>query len=228
MGNDRGQKKLISFFLEQLFEIMENKYVITIGRQFGSRGKEIGQALAQRLGIAFYDKELLTLASKESGLCPEFFEKADEKNSGTLLQAFATGFTFGAFQYNDFLSNDKLFLIQASVIRKVAEEGSCVIVGRCADYILRDKKYKVDIFVHADIEKRVQTVMHRQNISEQEARELIRKMDKTRPSYYNYYSDKAWGVSSSYDLSVNSGLLPLEDTVTFIQNFVEQVLKQVK
>ena len=204
---------------------MEDKYVITVGRQFGSRGKEVGQALAQRLGIAFYDKELITLASKESGLCQEFFEKADEKNSGTLLQAFAAGFTFGSFQYNDFLSNDKLFQIQSDVIRKIAEKSSCVIVGRCADYILREKKNRVDIFVHADLEKRVQTVMQRQSISEQEARDLIRKMDKTRPNYYNYYSDKEWGVAASYDLSVNSGLLPLEDTVTFIQRFVEQVLK---
>ena len=99
---------------------MDNKFVITIGRQFGSCGKEIGQELAKRFGITFYDKELISLASKESGLCQEFFEKADEKNSGNLLQAFAAGFTFGPFQYNDFLSNDKLFQIQSDVIRKVA------------------------------------------------------------------------------------------------------------
>lgn len=207
---------------------MEENYVITVGRQFGSRGKEVGQALANRLGIAFYDKELITLASKESGLCPEFFEKADEKNSGSLLQAFAAGFTFGAFQYNDFLSNDKLFQIQSDVIRKIAEKSSCVIVGRCADYILREKKMRVDIFVNADLEQRVRTVMQRQSISEQEARDMIRKMDKTRPNYYNYYSDKEWGVAASYDLCVNSGLLPLEDTVTFIQRFVEQVLERKK
>ena len=207
---------------------MEENYVITVGRQFGSRGKEVGQALASRLGIAFYDKELITLASKESGLCQEFFEKADEKNSGSLLQAFAAGFTFGSFQENDFLSNDKLFQIQSEVIRKIAEKSSCVIVGRCADYILREKKRKVDIFVHAALEKRVWTVAHRQSISEQEARDMIRKMDKTRPNYYNYYSDKQWGVASSYDLCVNSGLLPLEETVTFIQRFVEQVLELKK
>ena len=131
---------------------MDNKFVITIGRQFGSCGKEIGQELAKRFGITFYDKELISLASKESGLCQEFFEKADEKNSGNLLQAFAAGFTFGPFQYNDFLSNDKLFQIQSDVIRKVAGEHSCVIVGRCADYILRDNKRCINVFVHADME----------------------------------------------------------------------------
>ena len=187
---------------------MDNKFVITIGRQFGSCGKEIGQELAKRFGITFYDKELISLASKESGLCQEFFEKADEKNSGNLLQAFAAGFTF-----------------QSDVIRKVAGEHSCVIVGRCADYILRDNKRCINVFVHADMEKRVKTVMNRQHISEQEARELIRKMDKTRPNYYNFYSDKEWGVASSYHLSVDSGVLGVHKTVDFIQKFVEEVLK---
>ena len=190
---------------------MDNKFVITIGRQFGSCGKEIGQELAKRFGITFYDKELISLASKESGLCQEFFEKADEKNSGNLLQAFAAGFTFGPFQ--------------SDVIRKVAGEHSCVIVGRCADYILRDNKRCINVFVHADMEKRVKTVMNRQHISEQEARELIRKMDKTRPNYYNFYSDKEWGVASSYHLSVDSGVLGVHKTVDFIQKFVEEVLK---
>ena len=205
---------------------MDNKFVITIGRQFGSCGKEIGQELAKRFGITFYDKELISLASKESGLCQEFFEKADEKNSGNLLQAFAAGFTFGPFQYNDFLSNDKLFQIQSDVIRKVAGEHSCVIVGRCADYILRDNKRCINVFVHADIEERVKTVMNRQHRAAQEARELIRKMDKTRPNYYNFYSDKEWGVASSYHLSVDSGLLGVHKTVDFIQKFVEEALKE--
>lgn len=204
---------------------MESNFVITVGRQFGSCGKEIGHALAKRFGITFYDKELIALASKESGLCQEFFEKADEKNSGNLLQAFAAGFTFGPFQYNDFLSNDKLFQIQSDVIRKVADEHSCVIVGRCADYILRDNKRCINIFIHADLEKRVKTVMERQNITEQEARELVRKMDKTRPNYYNFYSDKEWGVASSYHLSVDSSLLGVEGTVDFIEQFVKKALK---
>ena len=202
---------------------MEN-FVITVGRQFGSCGKEIVHALAKRFNIAFYDKELIALASKESGLCQEFFEKADEKNSGNLLQAFAAGFTFGPFQYNDFLSNDKLFQIQSDVIRKVANEHSCVIVGRCADYILRENKRCINIFIHADTEERVKTVMNRQHIPEQDARELVRKMDKTRPNYYNFYSDKEWGVAASYHLSVDSSLLGVEGTVDFIEQFVKRAL----
>lgn len=204
---------------------MDSNFVITVGRQFGSRGKEIGQALAKRLNIIFYDKELISLASKESGLCQEFFEKADERNSGNLLQAFAAGFTFGPFQYNDFLSNDKLFQIQSDVIRKVAGEHSCVIVGRCADYILRDNKRCINVFIHADMEDRVKTVMQRQNMTDQEARELIRKMDKTRPNYYNFYSDKEWGIASSYHLSVDSSLLGVDGTVDFIEEFVKKSLK---
>ncbi|WP_294143285.1 cytidylate kinase-like family protein [uncultured Sanguibacteroides sp.] len=202
---------------------MEN-CVVTIGRQFGSRGKQIGQKLAEKLGIAFYDKELITLASQESGLCKEFFEKADEQNSGSLLHAFAAGFTFGGFQYNDFLSNEKLFQIQSDVIRKLAEEKSCVIVGRCADYILRENKNCVNVFIHAPLDERVKTVMHRENISEHDASELVRKMDKTRPGYYNYYTDKEWGVASSYHLSIDSSLLGIDRSVDFIQGFVKEVI----
>ena len=202
---------------------MEN-CVVTIGRQFGSCGKQIGQKLSEKLGIAFYDKELITLASQESGLCKEFFEKADEQNSGSLLHAFAAGFTFGGFQYNDFLSNEKLFQIQSDVIRKLAEEKSCVIVGRCAYYILREKKNCVNIFIHAPLDERIKTVMRRENISEHDASELIRRMDKTRPGYYNYYTDKEWGVASSYHLSIDSSLLGIDRSVDFIQEFVKEMI----
>lgn len=212
--------------MDQTCQVMEDNYIITIGRQFGSCGKSIGQKLAKELGISFYDKELIALASKESGLCPEFFEKADEKNSGSLLHAFATGFTFGGFQYNDFLSNDKLFQIQSDVIRKLAEEQSCVLVGRCADYILRDKKKCFNIFIHAPMDIRVKTVMERENISEQDARELIRKIDKNRPGYYNYYTDKEWGVAASYHLSIDSSLLGVDGTVDFIRKFLREAMNK--
>ena len=165
---------------------MDNKFVITIGRQFGSCGKEIGQELAKRFGITFYDKELISLASKESGLCQEFFEKADEKNSGNLLQAFAAGFTFGPFQYNDFLSNDKLFQIQSDVIRKVAGEHSCVIVGRCADYILRDHPRCVNIFISASKEDRIERLRNMHGISEEDEEGMMEKADKKRSEYNNY------------------------------------------
>jgi len=200
---------------------MKSNYTITIGRQFGSCGKSIGQRLAEELGIAFYDKELITLASRESGLCPEFFEKADERNSRNLLHTFAMGFPFGSFQYSDVLSNDRLFQIQSDVIRKLAEEHSCVLVGRCADYILRDKTNCFNVFIHAPLANRIRTVQERDGISEQAARELVLKMDKTRPSYYNYYTDKTWGMASSYHLSVDSSLLGIEGTVDIIYKLVK-------
>lgn len=119
---------------------MGKSIIVTIGRQFGSGGRTIGKKLAEQLGIAYYDKELISLASKESGICGEFFEKADEKTSGSLLKALAMGFTINnaIFQSSDYLSNESLFGIQSDVIRKVAAEGPCVLVGRCADYILRE------------------------------------------------------------------------------------------
>jgi cytidylate kinase len=199
---------------------MKEHTLITIGRQFGSRGKEIGQRLAERLGIECYDRRLIMLASRESGLCPECFERADEKNTGTLLHALATGCAFGGFYSSDFLSNEKLFQIQSDAIRKLAERESCVLVGRCADYILRDKECCIHIFIHAPVETRVETVMERRSLPRAEAADLVRKMDKTRSNYYNYYTDKEWGVASSYHLSLDSSLLGVDKTVEFIRQFL--------
>jgi cytidylate kinase len=204
---------------------MKEHAIITIGRQFGSRGKEIGQQLAERLGIECYDRRLIMLASRESGLCPEMFERADEKNAGSLLNAFAAGCAFGGFYTNDFLSNEKLFQIQSDAIRKLAERDSCVLVGRCADYILRDKERRVNLFIHAPLETRVATVMERQSLSRAGAVELVRKMDKTRANYYNYYTDKEWGVASSYHLSLDSSLLGVARSVEFIAHFLSQTGK---
>ena len=196
---------------------MEENYVITVGRQFGSRGKEVGQALASRLGIAFYDKELITLASKESGLCQEFFEKADEKNSGSLLQAFAAGFTFGSFQYNDILSNDKLFQIQSEVIRKIAEKSSCVIVGRCADYVLRDYDRVVNVFLCGDEESKIRRMMRMFSLEREAAIERIHETDKQRRKYYNYYTGKDWEDAKNYDLCLNSSQLGYDTCVELIE-----------
>lgn len=203
---------------------MEKKIIITIGREFGSGGRQIGEQLADLLGIEYYDKELIYLASKESGLCTEFFEKADEKKSGSLLQAFALGFSMNntGFISNDFLSNESLFKIQADVIRQLATQKSCIFVGRCADYILRDEKYCTNLFIHSNPEDRIKRIKERHQISEQEAGELMRKTDKSRASYYNYYTDKTWGVASSYDLTINSSILGLEKTVEFIKTFIER------
>lgn len=207
---------------------MENKrMVITIGRQFGSGGREIGKKLAESLNIPFYDRELITLASKESGLCPEFFEKADERASHSLSYAFTLGFPFfgNVSPYNDYLSNDTLFKIQSDTIRKIASEGSCVIVGRCADYILREDKRCVNVFIHSSLEKRMERIVQRNAVTVEEAKVLIEKTDKSRAGFYNYYSNKTWGVASTYHLSVDSCSLGVEGTVAFIRSFVRKKLE---
>lgn len=199
------------------------KVIITIGRQFGSGGRTVGKKLAEQLGIAYYDKELINLASKESGICGEFFEKADEKNSGSLLKALAMGFTMNnaIFQSNDYLSNESLFRIQSDVIRKVAAEGSCVLVGRCADYILREDPDCIDVFISAGWKDRICRAMEYNHLEEKEAEEFLRKADKSRASYYNYYTDKIWGAAESYDLCINSSLYGIDRTVAFIRSFID-------
>lgn len=200
----------------------DNRMIITIGRQFGSGGREIGKRLAENLQIAFYDKELITIASKESGLCPEFFEKADERASHGLSYAFALGFPFfgNVSPYNDYLSNDTLFKIQSDTIRKIAAGQSCVIVGRCADYILREDERCVNVFIHSPLEKRIERIVQRDEVTVEEAKTLVEKTDKSRAGFYNYYSNKTWGAASSYHLSVDSCALGIEKTVDFITDFV--------
>ena len=206
----------------------KNKTIITIGRQLGSGGRTIGKKLAERLGIAYYDRGLINLASKESGICGEFFEKADEKTSGGLLKAFAMGFSMNSaiFQNNDYLSNESLFQIQSDVIRKVATEGSCVLVGRCADYILRDESNCLNVFVTARMEDRIKRVLEYNNeLKKNEVEEFINKADKSRSAYYNYYTDKVWGAAASYDLCVNSSYYGIEATVDYILTFLENNTK---
>ena len=202
---------------------MGKSIIVTIGRQFGSGGRTIGKKLDEQLGIAYYDKELISLASKESGICGEFFEKADEKTSGSLLKALAMGFTINnaIFQSSDYLSNESLFGIQSDVIRKVAAEGSCVLVGRCADYILRENPDCISVFISASRQDRIHRAMEYNHIGEKEAEEYIRKADKSRASYYNYYTDKVWGAAESYDLCINTSLYGIEKTIDFIRAFVE-------
>lgn len=207
---------------------MSDKYIINIGRQLGSGGKDIGEKLASRLGISFYDKELINLASKESGLSEELFEKADEKPSqtiiGGLFGARFSLFTDSSLPYTNYLSNDALFKIQSDVIRKLAEEKSCLFVGRCADYILRENPRCVNVFVTASMEERIQRVCATKNVTPEQAEDLIAKTDKKRSEYYNYYSYKTWGAASTYHLCIDSSVLGIEETVLLIESFVKKKL----
>ncbi|MDR1644554.1 MAG: cytidylate kinase-like family protein [Tannerellaceae bacterium] len=198
--------------------------ILTIGRQFGSGGREIGKKLADALNITFYDKELITLAAHESGLCPEVFEKADEKASAGLSHVLSIGMPYVGNYYTpyaDILSNEGLFKIQSDVIRKLAETESCVIVGRCADYILRNNPRCISFFIHDKIEERIQRTAARLQITAGEAKERIVKTDKSRAAYYDYFTNKTWGMSSSYHFSIEASALGIDETVRFMIHFIE-------
>lgn len=203
-------------------------YVINIGRQLGSGGKEIGEKLAARLGIDFYDKELIKLASEESGLCKEFFERADEKASqGIIGGLFGMRFPFiseGAIPSNNCLSNDALFKVQSDVIRRLAAEKSCVFVGRCADYILREHPRCVNVFISASKEVRLARICQLYRVDVEKAEEMMEKADKRRSEYYNYYSYKTWGAAATYHLCIDSSVLGVDETVRFIEEFVVKKL----
>ncbi len=197
---------------------MEN-LIISIGRQFGSGGRVIGKALSQKLGIDYYDKELLLLAAKESGISSEFFEQKDEKSHSFFDQAIDF-ISAGHFQTNSALSNEQLFKIQSDAIQKLANEKSCIIVGRCSDYILRENPNCVSIFLHSSEESRAQRISKRMNISESEAITLLRSEDKKRANYYNFYSNKKWGDSATYNLSIDVAKLGEEQTIDLILQYL--------
>lgn len=208
--------------------IMNGNFVINIGRQLGSGGKEIGEKLAARLGIDFYDKELINLASEESGLCKEFFEKADEKASqGIIGGLFGMRFPFiseGAIPCTNCLSNDALFKIQSDVIRHLAAKKSCVFVGRCADYILREHSRCANIFISSSREDRTARLCGIHGITAEEAEGMMNKADKKRSEYYNYYSYKTWGAAATYHLCIDSSVLGIDGTVSFLEAFVAKKL----
>ena len=184
---------------------MEKHLVICIGRQFGSGGREIGLGLAKKLGIRFYDKEILKKAAEESGIVEELFEKADEKPTNSFLYSLSMGTHGQAMNftnYNDYLTNDKLFLFQSNTIRDMAEKDSCVIIGRCADYILRGRKDMLSVFIHAPMELRIQRISRVRNVEEDAARSLIKKTDRQRANYYNFYADNDWGAGVRHPLSL--------------------------
>ena len=203
---------------------MANK-IYTIGREFGSGGREVGEKLAAKLGIKLYDKELLQQAAKDSGFCEEIFENHDEKPTNSFLYSLVMD-TYSVSGYSaapflDMPLNHKVFLAQFATIKKIAEKESCVIVGRCADYALSDNPDCINIFIHADLDVRIKNVSRNLNITENKARDIINKTDKQRASYYNYYTSKKWGDSKSYNLSLDAGKLGTDNCVEMILKFRE-------
>lgn len=200
--------------------------VITISRQYASGGREIGKIIAQHYGIPFYDNDLIALAAKESGFTENIFEKQEDKASNSLIYSIAMGFNvFGTHGYSkEVLSiDDKVFLAQSDIIRKVANEGPCVIIGRCADYILRDQVKTVNVFLWGQIEARIQRAIEVYGMSHSKAEENVLKVDKKRANYYNYHSDRKWGRSDNYDISLQTDIIGIENTAKMIINYIESI-----
>ena len=209
---------------------MAEKIVITIARQYGSGGREIGEKVAAALGIKHYDENLITLAAREGNLDETVASKADESAANSLLYTLALGSNFFGsamnFGYKPPL-NDKLFLLQSDVIRRAAEEGSCVIIGRCADYVLRDHPRRLSVFVYGDLPHRKARVMERhEGLTEAQAIDLINKTDRRRSSYYNFYTGNKWGKYDNYHLAVNSSLLGIDKTAEMIADAAKLLMEK--
>lgn len=202
---------------------MEN-YVVTIARGYGSGGRTIGKMLAQSLGIHYYDRELLRLASDESGINEELFAKADEKLKSSLLYKIARNIYNGELippDSDDFVSNENLFNYQAKVIQELAETESCVIVGRCADFVLKDYKNAIRIFVHAPMENCIKNVQNLSSISKKDAEKKIINIDKHRSEYYTYFTGREWDNAKNYDICLNSGELGFDKCVEIVKSYID-------
>lgn len=200
-----------------------NHIILSVGRQVGSGGLSIARLLAKEFGCKLYDKELLNLAAKESGFSEKFFERNDEKKGFfKTLSHIHVPFVSDSNLYHNDLSDESLYQFQSDAIKKAANEGNCVFVGRTADYVLRNLSNKVDIFITARWEDRVRRVSERMSIDRNTAIKFIKDRESARASYYNYYTGKRWGSSESYDLCVNSSLLGIEATADFVAEFIRR------
>lgn len=201
---------------------MKTSSIITIGRQCGSGGREIGKKLSEHYGIPFYDKELLKEAAKKSGFCEEVFESFDEKPTKSFLYSIVMDpYSFGYHSNNfDMPLNHQVFLAAFDTIKSIAEKGPCIFVGRCADYALSDFNNCVNLFIHAPLDFRSKRIAEEKGITMDQASGFINKKDKQRASYYNYYSTKKWGDMKSYDFTIDSSVLGIDKTVEFIESYI--------
>ncbi len=200
--------------------------IITIGRQFGSGGREIGERLAKHFDIPYYDKELINRVAKDSGFCQEIIENNDERPTSSFLYNLVMdtySFGYNSSSFVDMPISHKIFIAQFDTLKKIADEGPCVIVGRCADYALTERDNVLNVFICANDECRIKRILSRHDEvnSEKEARDMMSKKDKQRQSYYNYYASAKWGHASTYDMTVNSSILGIDGTVKLISQFVE-------
>ena len=203
---------------------MRNNKIITITRQYGSGGHHIGKTLAQTLNLPFYDKELISIAAKESGVSPDVFEQVDEKATNSLLYSLSIGvynYGNGFSSMGDLPVNDRLYILQHKIIRELAEKENFVVVGRCADHILKDHDNVVKVFIYADIESRVNRAIERKEIDPARAKQAVLKADKSRANYYSFYSGKKWGLADNYDLCINTTHITTEQAVEIILSYID-------
>lgn len=198
---------------------MEKKFVITIGRQLGAGGRALAEELGRRLGVPVYNHEIINEAAKQSGIAAELFEKADEHTSN--VTPLGTGiWSFGSMTTPGYINNDTLFAIQSQTIENLADRGSCIFVGRCADYVLREREGVLSVFVTASLEDRVARLCSSCDKSEKECRAWITSTERKRSSYYNYYTFKTWGAAESYDLCLNSSKLGVEGCADVVEKYI--------
>ena len=202
---------------------MKTNTIITIGREYGSAGREIGYKVAEAFGIKLYDKEMLARAAKESGICEEFFQSHDEKPTNSFLYSLVMdtySMGYSGNTYTDMPINHKVFLAQFDAIKKIADEGPCILVGRCADYALESYPNVVSVFIHADLQSRIRRIARLYDLTDAKAKDVIVKTDKKRASYYNYYTNKKWSDAESYELCLTSSELGIEGTAQAIIDYV--------
>ena len=200
----------------------EKKFLIVIGRQFGSGGRRIGKEIADRLGIAYYDRKLITVAARRMGYAPEIFERADEKRPSFLRSLLHLNYgATSSFSPESDMSSEGIYKAQSSVIKEICSKESCVIVGRTADYVMRDHPNMISIFLHAPMKTRIQNVMAKENIFDSDqAEDLIRKQDREREAYYNYFTNRHWGRADNYHLSVDSSRFDADKIIAAISHLL--------
>lgn len=204
---------------------MSSNVIITISRQYGSGGRNIGKKLAKLLDLPYYDKQLIYEAAKESGINADIAKDLEERPTNSLLYSYAPTSFFAASPYTTNIElplTDLLFLAQSDTIKRFADQGSCIIVGRCANYVLRDNSDVVDVFIHRDFSERINQIAKIEGLTAKQARDLVKKTDKHRANYYNHYTDFKWGDINDYDLCLDSGTLGEDGCADVIACFIEK------
>ncbi len=204
---------------------MSENIIVTIARQCGSGGREVGEILSKKLGMIYHDKSLINLAAEKSGMSPEILKNADEKATPSFLYSIAVG-SIGMVPFShgmpyDTPINDKLFVLQSEIIEEEANKYPCVFVGRCADFILRDHPKLVRVFIYASPEKRIERIAKTNEVEKGEAKSLMNKIDKKRANYYNYYTSQKWGRSENYDLMIDTTKIGTEGAAKIIEEYIK-------